>query len=161
MRNATCHPEKTHYARGLCRPCYDKQPSRVAVDKTWRKGAKNTARQKRYDKGPLRAVVFRRSRHGFDNADEAKFQAIINCEWCGYPFNGELPRIDHDHRCCNGDRHCHECTRGFVHHNCNVQAIAYCEWLEKKFGTTELRLKMYRTQFPVPRGGKIEVSIVK
>jgi hypothetical protein len=150
---AVCHHEKENYARGLCRSCYNKEPDIKKYNAALRKTEKHRARIQKYEKGPVKAASFRRSRHGFTPTDEIRFLSLQNCDWCGFPFEGELPRIDHDKRCCNNKtgRHCKQCTRGFVHHLCNSGAIAHAEWIERKFGLTSGELSAYRERFPVPR----------
>jgi hypothetical protein len=149
---ATCHPDKPHYCRGLCRACYRKEPSIQQASKKWRKSAVRKRWQKKYDKTPIRASCYRRWKHGFTPADEQRFISALYCDWCFMPFNGELPDIDHAHTCCAGTgKHCSKCTRGFVHHKCNIMAIAYFEWLEKTFGVSNGALLDYRRRFPVPR----------
>ena len=148
MNKAACHPEKTVYCRGLCRRCYNNEPDIKAANKKWRQSAKRKAWAKKYDKTPVRARCFRRCRHAFDAVDEARFSALKYCDWCYQSLRGELPDIDHDRSCCRTARHCHKCTRGFVHHTCNIQAIAYAEWLEREFGVTSGQLEAYRLRFP-------------
>jgi hypothetical protein len=97
---------------------------------------------------PSVGVSHRKRIHAFDTIDEKRFQEIVICDWCSMPFQGELPDIDHDHACCKTQKHCHFCTRGFVHSNCNVHAITHYEWLEKTFGITDDKLKVYRLRFP-------------
>jgi hypothetical protein len=151
---AHCHPERKHYCKGLCRPCYRKQPTQKAVADAYRKTPAQRKRIALYEQSRDKAVVHRRCRHKFDAADEARFQAITLCDWCHQPFDGDLPSVDHDHRCCptvTQNKHCWKCTRGFVHHRCNTLAIAYYEWLEKRFGVIDEKLADYRSRFPVPR----------
>jgi hypothetical protein len=149
---APCHPEKALYCRESCRACYNKLPDIAVKSKEWRHGKTRKAWAKRYDKSPARATAYRRYRHAFTKEDEIRFVGMVVCDWCGFQFNGELPRIDHDRRCCGGNKHCSRCTRGFVHHRCNVGAIAYYEWIEKEFGDVDPKLVAYRRRFPVPRG---------
>lgn len=148
---SNCHPDRLHYCRGLCRSCYNKQPDIMETNKVWRRSKKRREWSRIYDKSPVRATIYRRCRHGFDKLDEARFVSIKNCDWCGLPFNGVLPRIDHDHKCCKTKKHCYKCTRGFVHKQCNLQAIAYYEWAESEFGVVDVKLAAYRLKFPVPR----------
>lgn len=146
---ALCHPERKHHSRGCCRECYRKLPLTKATDKARRQTPKERRRLALYEKGPVKARAYRRYRHGFDAADEARFQAITICDWCGQCFDGfEKPDIDHDHLCCPRMKHCHKCTRGFVHHQCNIMAIAYYEWFERQWGIAADVLCDYRRKFP-------------
>jgi hypothetical protein len=137
---ATCHPDKPHYAKGMCRACH----SHSKITDFTRK-----QERERYAKDPesWRIAGFK-WRHSFTDDDVVRYNAATICDWCGFPFNGETPHVDHDHRCCSGwAKHCKKCTRGFVHHLCNTHAIAYYEWLEKTFGVTDSKLKTYRDKF--------------
>jgi hypothetical protein len=93
----------------------------------------------------------RHTTHSFDALDETRYVEIQTCDFCGQPFNGEIPRVDHDRRCCPHLKHCWFCTRGYVHNHCNGMAIAYYEWFEKEFGVVDPKLTLYRDKFPVPR----------
>jgi hypothetical protein len=120
-----CHPERQHQAKGMCQPCYQKT---MTIRKNER-------------------------RHNLSGAMAIRYRTITNCDWCGNPFSGMRPHIDHDHTCCSShERTCGECTRGFVHMECNSHAINYYEWLEKTFGTTDPKLSAYRTRCGVFNG---------
>lgn len=144
MKFATCHPDKRHASLGLCRKCYRKLPHVKATAKAYMATPAQRKRVAEYEKGEVKAAAFRRCRHGFNAVDEARFKMATHCDWCDQPFYGEKPDIDHDHQCCPTMRHCHKCTRGFVHHRCNIGAIAYYEWFEKTFDITHNLLYDYR-----------------
>jgi hypothetical protein len=93
----------------------------------------------------------RKYNHEFTVVDELNYKAATHCDFCGQPFNGETPSVDHDRKHCPTMRHCRLCTRGLVHWDCNTHAIAWFEWYEDKFGVTDSRLTAYRNRFPVPR----------
>src|ERR1017187_2878672 len=97
---ATCHPERSHESLGLCRKCYRKLPHVKATEAAFRKTPAQRKRLALYEKGEVKAAIFRRYRHGFDAADEARFKTATVCDWCDQHFNGEKPDIDHDHKCC-------------------------------------------------------------
>ena len=103
--------------------------------------------------GDKRATGQRKRVHDFDTVDETRYRDVSACDWCGLPFNfgKESPYVDHDHACCSGIKHCFRCTRGFVHHKCNLWAIPYAEWLEKQFDIRDPKLEEYRLKFSVPR----------
>lgn len=45
------------------------------------------------------------------------------CSICRTPFGTEFattPHVDHDHRCCPGNKACGDCVRGLLCHHCNV-----------------------------------------
>jgi hypothetical protein len=141
---AECHPDKPHFATGLCNSCYQKR--------RWHSPAEH-ARMKivRANTKPQQRATVRRRIHSFTTADDRRFMAATHCDWCGLPFNGTLPHVDHDRRCCDSPQHCVKCTRGFVHRLCNQWAISYFEWVERTFGVTDEKLRAYRNKFPVPR----------
>ena len=90
--------------------------------------------------------------HSFDARDFNRYELAIFCDWCGLPFNGsKRPHIDHDHRCCSGDKHCQFCTRGFLHYDCNQRILAAHELVEQECGFISPQLEDYRRRFPVPR----------
>jgi hypothetical protein len=153
MSQAQCHPEREKYSRGLCRPCYNKETDIKATSTKWRKSEKRKLWAKNYDKTEPRKSRHRKYRMGFSSTDELRFKVATDCDWCGQSFKGETPSIDHDHKCCAGGntKRCGKCLRGFVHHRCNTMAIAYYEWMEREFGTTDSKLLEYRARFPVPR----------
>ena len=141
---AECHPDKPHFATGLCNSCYQKR--------RWHDPEEHARMQavRKRDKGKNQATV-RRRLHAFTAEDDARFTATTHCDWCGLPLNGILPHVDHDRRCCDSPKHCVRCTRGFVHRLCNQWAISYFEWVERTFGVTDEKLRTYRNKFPVPR----------
>jgi len=123
-----CHPDRPHQAHGLCGPCYMKK--------------KNIGRNER--------------RHNLLGAMLARYKMITHCDWCGNPFNGTRPHIDHDHTCCpSHENTCGKCTRGFVHNECNACAIRYYEWLEKTFHITDPKLSAYRARCEAFNGQRI------
>lgn len=139
MRMADCHPDRKHFCKGLCTHCYRKAS----------KPRERTNYNKKYHAD--HQVEYRRYQHQFTTEDEIRFVATTICDWCGLPLRDESPHIDHDHHCCRTDKHCENCTRGFVHPRCNTWAINYFEWQEREFGVTDPRLADYRRRFPVPR----------
>ncbi len=56
--------------------------------------------------------------------DESAYLALLEkqnqcCALCKEPFGEETPCIDHDHRCCAGQKTCGRCVRGIIHQKCN------------------------------------------
>ena len=62
------------------------------------------------------------------NLTEQRYSEMLEdqrycCAACGDAFTEETPpRIDHDHRCCPGEKSCGKCVRGLLCTNCNVAA---------------------------------------
>ena len=60
------------------------------------------------------------------NLTEQRFNEMLEnqrfcCAVCGDAFTDDkLPRIDHDHNCCPGEKSCGNCVRGLLCNNCNV-----------------------------------------
>jgi hypothetical protein len=42
------------------------------------------------------------------------------CYLCEKPMDPERTVLDHDHRCCGGEKACRACWRGLTHIGCNV-----------------------------------------
>jgi len=63
---------------------------------------------------------------------EKKYQEILGSQngvcVCGKPFdqNHHKPCVDHDHKCCPGDRSCGKCVRGILGKSCNI-ILGYVE----------------------------------
>jgi len=59
-------------------------------------------------------------------------QGKLACDLCGRRLDRQTksgqPTIDHDHRCCSGDKSCGECVRGVLCARCN-SAVAHFERL--------------------------------
>ena len=57
--------------------------------------------------------------------DRAKYDAMLaaqggGCAICGGPNrDGRFLAVDHDHRCCPGERTCGKCVRGLLCDSCN------------------------------------------
>lgn len=59
------------------------------------------------------------------NLDKQSFWDLFNsqggqCAGCNNPVEESRMEVDHDHRCCPGDKTCGECVRGLLCHSCNV-----------------------------------------
>lgn len=54
------------------------------------------------------------------------------CAVCKIPFSNEVkPNVDHDHKCCVGNRTCGLCVRGLLCSGCN----AFAGMIETRFST--------------------------
>ena len=58
----------------------------------------------------------------------------LACEFCGRRINrrsqASAPTIDHDHRCCPGQKSCGECIRGLLCGRCNTLFGAFERLIE-------------------------------
>lgn len=90
-RTPTCHPERKHLARGLCKPCYDAALSTVnrerrnAASRRWAAANKEK-----------RLAIKRRALYGVDHETvAARFKAQDGlCKIC---LTGPAEHLDHDH----------------------------------------------------------------
>lgn len=127
---ATCHPDRIHEARGMCRPCYQSQrlsEKRSAgwspratchADKPLRaRGLCSACYDKTQDRTALlgrRRVATLRHRYGIDASEWQRMYAEQNgkCAVCDLPFGDVKPHVDHAHATGR--------VRGLVHPGCNT-----------------------------------------
>jgi len=101
-RIPTCHPNRKHFNSGLCSSCYSR---------THREQLNQALREWRANH---RQWVYGVSQEQYD----AMFASQSGrCAVCDEPLN--IVHIDHNHRCCVGDRSCGECVRGLLCADCN------------------------------------------
>ena len=104
-RIAECHPDRRHLARGLCKPCYDKQRDATNRDK------RNAAARKWAAANPeKRSAIRRKYLYGIDHETvAARFKAQDGlCKIC---LDGPAAHLDHNHKTGK--------TRGLLCGNCN------------------------------------------
>ena len=70
-------------------------------------------------------LIQRRSRYGMSPEDFGKLltKQRGRCAGCGRVFDEQRwsrPHVDHDHKCCPGERSCGKCNRGLLCFSCNV-----------------------------------------
>jgi hypothetical protein len=88
----TCHPERRHLAKGLCKPCYQK---------LWRAGNMDSVRKYRhyYNSGPRweskLSKTYGLTVQGFNDL-HAKQSGV--CAICKLPPRGRVLNVDHCHR---------------------------------------------------------------
>ncbi len=67
--------------------------------------------------------IIRKSNFGIsqEEYDRMLIESSGTCDLCEKPFKNvpREPVVDHDHRCCPGQKTCGECVRGLVHRSCN------------------------------------------
>lgn len=111
MSNANCHPERQHYAKGLCSRCYSHQwlagkphKRKEAIDRAtkyyWANRDKVIARHKRKYKesGGVREYTFKLKEFGLTYAE---YMAMVDaqggkCKICNLPDKKRLA-VDHCH----------------------------------------------------------------
>ena len=59
------------------------------------------------------------------NLTLAEYLALLEqqnggCAICGLEPSGRRLAVDHDHKCCSGDKSCGKCVRGLLCVNCNL-----------------------------------------
>ncbi len=141
-RKALCHPDRRHYAKGLCRKCWHLlrlslkpelgEAIRVRhADYFQRNKRKISARNRKWmraNQGKNR-IYHLKSKYGL-SAD--RFTKILQeqggcCSICRRTLHGrQAPCVDHDHRCCPGRKSCGRCIRGLLCKTCN----SHLGWLE-------------------------------
>lgn len=92
-----CHPEKPHYARGLCRECYWLLPERAEQRASYYQA--NRARFAVYTKQARERRAREAKRYGISaEAQEALLlQQKHLCALCGRPPGKKRLSVDHDH----------------------------------------------------------------
>lgn len=101
---APCHPERAHYAKGLCDSCYRAQPE-MRAKATASERLNREANAERY-----RMYYRRHARKRQGHAEVTDERKVGPCEVCG--DHSDPLRLDHDH--ATGKR------RGWLCSNCNV-----------------------------------------
>lgn len=108
---AACHPERRHYAKGLCRECYRTQPTFLAMRATYYRANKPLFRaQYQRAKAGRRKLVKRFQMPASDLAAMLAAQGGC-CALCGDPPKRKQLALDHDHRTGR--------VRAFLCHPCN------------------------------------------
>lgn len=113
MRMSQCHPDKTHYGRGLCKACYEKANShkRREYQKAWvgRNKEKVRLSQKQWNERNGRAAHLKRH-YGLREEDVIRIVAQQGglCPICLKP---EPDVVDHCHKTGR--------VRGILHRRCN------------------------------------------
>lgn len=105
MKQATCHPEQKHNAKGLCKPCYDKQRRPPEVNRVM--NARPDVKAQKQDWVERRRAAcprffadrHRLKRYGLSEADARRIMESQhgNCKICQKNLDGIRFHIDHDH----------------------------------------------------------------
>lgn len=117
--HATCHPHKKHYARGLCRDCYRKEPDQVEKAKQqalrWKK--KNPGYWTEWGKKQIwteeKSRKHRARKYGLSDTQWDRMWGSQNgrCGICQTELTINTAFIDHDHETGK--------VRGFLCAKCN------------------------------------------
>jgi hypothetical protein len=83
-RQAICHPDLEHVAKGLCSSCYQKSYRGVGRPPKSETVAAAAARRRR--------IQYRMSAQAWE-----AFECLADCEICGRSFSGIRKCVDHDH----------------------------------------------------------------
>ena len=105
MRTATCHPDRLHNAKGLCKQCYDKFRRPPDVNRATNALPEVKARkqqwvaQKRSENPRFFADRHRLKRYGLTSsaAWDLMYQQGGKCKICLRSLEDRLFHIDHDH----------------------------------------------------------------
>lgn len=121
MRMATCHPERKHKARGLCKACYLRavyyaNPERERERRRRRYHERREVKAKNawHNPGRERARAgYRRKAYGLEPRE---FEAMLEaqegrCALCGRLFR-QTPHVDHNHKSGR--------LRGLLCSRCNI-----------------------------------------
>lgn len=125
LRRAICHPDRPYLAKGLCRACYEKLPSRKRTKPNYPENGYRWHLKYKYGITP-------------QDYDRMFLEQEGRCAICRKPpfelktKGTKRLHIDHDHRCCPGDVSCGKCIRGLLCFGCNrlLAAVETPAWVE-------------------------------
>src|ERR1019366_7102288 len=119
-RKAACHPDRPHFAKGLCRKCYGRTLKRN----------RPIAKCKRCGKSKHIAgngnchtcfCILRREAVKIPLLKKQKNKcAVRGCTTDTSQYTLSDWRLDHDHLCCKAGSYCAECVRGVICIRCNL-----------------------------------------
>lgn len=118
-----------NFGQGLCANCYYRK--RYKENKNYYRDRKNASGKRWREKNKGDKELWRKyklkHKYGItlDQYKELLEKQGGVCIACGMPpfpaFNGAVSlAVDHDHKCCAGERSCGKCIRGLIHSQCNT-----------------------------------------
>mgnify|MGYP001567325487 FL=1 len=124
ISNATCHPAKQNFGGGLCANCYYRK--RYSENINGYREKKNISGKRWSDgnKGNINLWRKYKLKYRFNITMQA-YESLLKkqsgrCAGCGgLPYGAIALSVDHDHRCCPGEKSCGKCIRGLLHSQCN------------------------------------------
>lgn len=149
--------DRPHYAKGMCRSCYEKDlrqrnpeyadrqraNARDWVERPGNKERKSDVGKDYRKRRPQDHRAKTARTYGLTKEEYAEIMARP-CGICGAPSK----HLDHDHRHCPARKGCRECIRGALCHRCNLgvgyyegwfaeNADAALEWMSRTMDTEE------------------------
>jgi len=123
-RLASCHPDRRHYAKGLCFKCYDNERHKVRYPA--QRDRYIAQAKARYVKNK-RKIFWRALQTKFGITQE-QYETLFakqkgKCAICAGALKDvrrEYFCVDHDHTCCKGKKSCGKCVRGLLCLTCNA-----------------------------------------
>ncbi len=92
MRFATCHPDRKHYALGLCHSCYMTTPKMRKWHRSVEKARRDSASPRLHRTWSIARLARKDREYGVVRPKQT------NCAICGVEISGFGINRDHDHR---------------------------------------------------------------
>jgi hypothetical protein len=120
---ASCHENKRHFCKGLCKACYSKEQRRINADqeRIWQRESYERKADE-YKATARNTYLLKRYNITLAEYEEMLLEQDYCCKACGRHqrlFNKSLA-VDHNHACCAGEKSCGGCVRGLLCGPCNT-----------------------------------------